>query len=98
MDIGLLRPANIPLEIVEFIIVVKMADLDLYIKRPAITSLAIVEFIILVLMLEAELGIKRPFPHPLSIVEQYFMLLEEVDICIIPATVPPINQVAMVYF
>ena len=45
MDIGLKRPATIPLAIVEFIIVVikvvKMVDMDIGIKRPSTFPLVI---------------------------------------------------------
>ena len=53
------------------------------------------EFIILVLMLEVQLCIKRPAIIPLTIMEQELMLTGEVDIGIRPATLPPIDQVAV---
>ena len=66
-EIGLLRPATLPLAIAEFIIAVMMVEVNLGLNRPATLYLAIVEFIILVLMLEVELGIKRPATLPLVI-------------------------------
>ena len=42
MDIGLLRPANIPLIIVEVVIIVVLVELDLGHKRPATLIISIV--------------------------------------------------------
>ena len=97
VEIGLLRPATLPLTIAEVIILVKMIEVDLGHKRPSAISLAIVEFIILMLMVEGELGLKRPAILPLAIVEQEFMLLGEVDIGLRPATLPCASQEVVVY-
>ena len=95
MNTGLLIPATLPLAITVFIIVVTMLDMDIDLKRPATLSLAVVDFIILVLVLEVQLGIKRPAIIPITILEQELVLTIEVDIGIIPATLPPIDQVAV---
>ena len=78
--IGLLRPATLPLKILEFIIVVTMVEVDTDLKIPATLSLTMVEFIILVLMVELELGPKIPATLPLKIAEQELILTGEVNI------------------
>ena len=97
VEIYLLRPATLPFAIAEFIIVVKMLEMYLGRKGPATIYLSIVEFIILVLVVEVELGLKIPATLPLAIVEQELMFTVEVDIGLIPATLPPITQVDLVY-
>ena len=52
VDIGLLRPATLPLTIAEVIILVMMVEADLGHKRPDTISITIVDFFILVLMVE----------------------------------------------
>ena len=93
VDIFLLRPFTLPLEIKEFIIVVKMVVVDLSLKRPSTLSIAIVEFIILVLMVEVGLCLKRPDTIYFAAMEQEFMLMGELGIGLIPATIPPITEV-----
>ena len=43
-------------------------------------------------MVEVYIGLKIPSTIPITIVEQWVMLMVEVDICLIPATLPPITQ------
>ena len=50
VDIDLLRPANLPLTIVEFKLVVTMVEVNLGLNKTDTVSIKIVEFIILVLM------------------------------------------------
>ena len=98
MDICLLIPANLPLSIVEFIIVLTMVEVDLGIKRPANISLTTVEFIILLLAVEVGIGLNIPATLPVRIVDQESMLTGEVDIGLRPSTLSPITQMAVVYF
>ena len=96
VDLGLLRPSTLPLEITDFIIVVTMVEVDLGLKILATLSLEIVEFITLVLMVEVELGLKRQATILLEIMEQELMLTGEVGIGTITATLTPKTQVAVV--
>ena len=50
IDIGLLRPATLPLAITAFFIIVTMLVVDLGLKRPGTLYILIVKFIILILM------------------------------------------------
>ena len=90
-------PATIYLAIAEVIILVMMVDMDTCHKRPDTISLAIGEFIILVLMVEVELGLNRPTTLPFTIVDKDLMLKGEVDIGLIPDTLPTTTQLAVVY-
>ena len=96
VEIGLSRADIIPLAIADFIIVMIMVYIYLGLKKPDTITLAIVEFIILVLTVELELGLNIPATLPLVIMEQELMLTGEVDIGLIPATLPPITQFALV--
>ena len=99
MEIGILTPKNIPLSIVEFIILVEMLDMDIGLNIPSNLPLKTVEFIILVIkvvtILYVDIDIKRPAALPLTIVEQEWMLKGKVDIGLITVTLPPITQVAV---
>ena len=46
-----------------------------------------------VTMVEVDIGLKRSATIPIAVVDQELMLMEEVGISLIPATIPPINQV-----
>ena len=94
--IGILRPVTIPIITSEFITVVTMVDVDVCLNIPATLSLVIVEFIILVFMVKVELGIKRPANFPLAIADKELMLTGEVDIGLVPATLPPMTHVDVV--
>ena len=96
VDTVILIPDNLHLETMEVIVVLKLLEMDIGHKIPATLSISIVDFIILVLMVEAEIGLKRPTTITISITDQELVLKGEVDICIIPATIPPIIQVNMV--
>ena len=97
MYIGLLIPDNISLTVADFIIVMKMVDVDLGLKRPATLSLTIVHFFVFMLMVEVEIGIKIPSSITPAIFNQELMLIGYVDIGLIPATLPFIIQVSVVY-
>ena len=51
----------------------------------------------MVMMEEVYLGLKIPSTLLLTILEKFFMVMEEVDIGIRTATLPPITQVDVVY-
>ena len=96
MDISLLRPDTLSLEISYFIIVVTVIKVDLGLKIPANHPLVIVEFIIAVVMGEVYIGLKRPATLPPVIVEQELMLIGDVDIGLRTVTLPPITKVDVV--
>ena len=100
VDICILRPLTIPIAIADFIIVVTMLEVNIGLKRPATLPLSTLEFIIVgikvLTMVEMDIGLKIPATTPLVIMYQEFMLMEEADIVIRPATLPPINLVAAV--
>ena len=102
VDMGLLRPYTLPIVILEFIVVTNMVEVDIVLKRPANLPLKIMNFIIVVIkvvmMVEVDIYLKRPTTLPLAIMEQELMLVVEMDIGHIPATIPPITQVSVVYF
>ena len=52
----------------------------------------------MLMMTDVDLCVKRPATSPLAIVEKVLMAIVEVDKGPIPATIPPITQVNMVYF
>ena len=79
-------PDTPPLEITEFIIVVMMVELDLGLKRLDTIPLEIMEFIILVKMLEVDPGLKISENLTLTIADKELMLMGEVNIGLIPAT------------
>ena len=43
--------------------------------------------------LEVDIGLKRPATLPIAVVDQDLMFMGEGGLGIIPATIPPINQV-----
>ena len=98
VDIGLLRPATLPLAITEVIIVATMVEVDLGHKRPDTIYLKILEFIIMVLMVEVELGLKRPSTLPLTIVDKELTLKRDMDIGLRTATLPHASQEVVVDF
>ena len=77
--------------------IVTVEVMGIGILRPSTITLVTAEDIILVMLVEVDLGHKRPSTLPLEIVEQYLMLKGEADIGIRTATLPPINQVTVVY-
>ena len=97
-----LRPANIFLTIVEFIKFVTMVEVGIGIKRTATIPLAIMDFVTVMIkvvtMVEADIGLLRSATLPLAIVDRELMLMGDVDIGPRPATLIPINQVAMGVF
>ena len=111
LDIGINIPSVIPLAIVMTMLFMMMKlleclklmeDVDIGLLRPSTLPIKIVEFIIvvieLVMMIEVGIFLNRPSTTHLSIVEKKLMLTVYVDIGIRPATIPPITQVAVVYF
>ena len=83
MNIGLLRPENIPQLIAEF------ADISILIL--ATIPLVIMENIILVMLVEVDIGHNIPYTLPLAIGEQSLMLKGKVDIGLRPDTLTPIT-------
>ena len=75
-----------------------MEGMYIGVLRPATLILVIMEVIIVVMSVEVDLGHKSPSTIHLSIVEQELMLKVEVYIGLIPATLPPKTQVAVIYF
>ena len=100
VDICLLRPDTIILTFMDFIIAMKMVQLDIGLKRTATILLSIVEFIMVVIkvvtMVEVDIGLKRPATIPIATFEQELILMEEVSIGLIPATITLITQAAVV--
>ena len=90
VGIGLLRPATLTFVIAEVMYIGLLI--------PATLPLVIVKDIMLVMLVEVDLGYERPDTLPLEIGQHYFMLKQEVDICISPATIHPITQVTVVNF
>ena len=84
LAIGLLRPATLPLLIVE----VTVVDL----LRPANIPLVMTDD----MLVDVYIGNKRPSTLSLAIKEQYLKLKGEVNIDLIPATITLINKVIMV--
>ena len=100
MDIGLLRPAIIPLEIMEFIIVVMMVEVDIGIKRTYTLPIVIVEFVIVVIkvvkVVDVDICLKILATLPCAILYKHLMLTVEVNIGLRPATISHITQLDVV--
>ena len=77
-------------------------DVDLSLNIPATLPFAILELIVvlikLVTMEEVDIGLNRPSTLLLAIMQQVLMLKIEVDIGLISDTLPPVTEVAVVYF
>ena len=102
-----MRPAILPPTIVttmKFLItkflkcLQAMEDVEIDLLRLATITLVTTEVIIVVMLVKVDVGYKRPNTLPLSIVDKELMLKGELDIGLIPDTLPPITQVIVVYF
>ena len=89
MDIGLLISSTLHLVIAEVV--------DIGLLMPATLPLVIAEGVIVVMLVELDLGHNIPATIPITILEQELMLKGEVDIGLIPATLPLITQLNVVY-
>ena len=102
VDIGIFMPDDLPMTILEFIIVVTMIEVYISLKRLSTLPLSIVEFIIVVIkvvmMAEVDISLKRSTTPTLAIVEQELMLKVDVNIGLRKYTLPPITQVVMTNF
>ena len=100
MDIYILITATFTLSIMEFIIVTNMLEVYTCIKRPANFPLVMVEFIKLMIkvvkMVEVDISLNILATLTIAIMDQYLMLMGEMDIGLIQATISPITQVAVV--
>ena len=88
--ICLLIPSNIPLVIVEV-----MKDIDIGLLIPSTLPPVITEVIKVVMLIEVDLGHNLPDKIPLPIVKHELMLKGELDIGLIPYTIPTITQVTV---
>ena len=86
VGIGLLRPATLHQVITEVV--------DRGLLRPGTLPIIIVED----MLTEIDLGYKRPTNILIAVGEQELMLKLQVDTGLIPATIPHITIVTMVYF
>ena len=85
VGIGILRPANLPRLITEVV--------DIGILQTEHIPLVITEDV----LVDVGLGHNRPATLPLAIGEKELMLNGEVDIGLIPSTIPPITKLNVVY-
>ena len=71
-------------------------------KRKVTLTLAILYFIMVlvefVVVVDVDIGIKIPANVPLIIMDKELTFMEELDIGLIPATLTPITQMAVIYF